>query len=315
MKFDRFKDNIDDACSDFIKVRNGKMWRFRAFLRLFLKFTDDMRKDYVGQFAAQSAFFTILSAVPFLMLVILCLKYFISVDVSAVTAPINSAFPSQVSVYVVQIITEVFYRSESIAGLSITAITALWASSRGTMAVYCGLNEIYGYVRTYRWISARITTFFYNIIFELVIVASAIILIFGNTLLAFMEEEFLPAHYLLLFVIRSKTPIFLVLLILAFTAVYTFLPQKKMKFRSQLPGAVFTAVGWLIFSYLFSLYIEYFSKYSVLYGSLTAIILLMLWVFSCVYMLLIGAEINKHKENGFFKRARRNLAKKTQKSS
>ena len=310
MKIDDFKDNIDDAYNDFIKKRWGTMPRTGAFLRCVLKFTDDMRKDYVGQYAAQSAFFTVLSAVPFLMLVILCLKYFVSVDVNAVTDTINNAFPVQVSVYLSQIITEVFHRSESIAVLSFTVIAALWASSRGTMAIYCGLNQIYGYVHVYNWFLARFASLLYNLVFVAVIVGTAIVLVFGNTLISFMDAEFAPAHYALMLLLKMKFPIFFVLFVLAFTAVYTFLPQRKIKFRSQLAGGVATAIGWMAFSYGFSIYIEYFARYSVLYGSLTAIVLLMLWVFSCVYMLLIGAEINKHIENGFFRRTVKNISNK-----
>ena len=74
------------------------------------------------------------------------------------------------------------------------------------------------------------------------------------------------------------------------------------KYKTQLVGAAATAVGWLGFSYVFSIYIMHYSRYSFLYGSLAAIVLLMLWVYFCVYMLLIGAELNKHIDNGFFRR-------------
>ena len=307
MKIDNIKDNIDYVCNDFIMKRRGKAPRFRAFLRMLLKFVDDMRADYVGQYAAQAAFFTILSAVPFLMLIILCLKYFVSVDLTAFIDTIDSVFPSQVSIYVSKIITEVFYRSESMAVLSATAIAALWASSRGTMAVYCGLNQIYGYVRMYNWFSARIASFFYNILIVAVIVATIIILVFGNTLMSFMDSEFVLAHYALVFILNMKFPIFFVLFVLAFTALYKVLPQRKTKFRSHIVGAVATAGGWIGFSYVFSIYIEYFAKYSLIYGSLTAVVLLMLWIFFGIYMLLIGAEINKHIEMGFFKRVKKNV--------
>lgn len=307
MKLDQIKDNFDDACNDFIKKRNGKLPRGRSFLRNFLKFIDDMRADYVGQFVAQAAFFTILSAVPFLMLVILCLKYFVVIDLNSVINTINETFPEQVTVYLSQILNEVFRRSDSIATMSITVIAALWASSRGTMAIYCGLNQIAGYVRPYNWFSARIVSFFYNIIFMVVIIATGVILIFGNAILSVLHDNLLTRYAPLARLLRLKFPIFFVLLVLAFASIYTFLPQKKMKFRKQLVGAVTTALGWMIFSWLFSVYVDFFGKFPILYGSLTAVVLLMFWVFFCLYILLIGAEINKHIEEGFFRRVKHNV--------
>ena len=304
---DDLKDNIDSVWNDFIMKRRGRAPRVKAFLRMFIRFTEDMRQDYVGQYAAQAAFFTVLSAVPFLMIVILCLKYFVNVDVTAITETIESAFPLQVSIYISQIITEVFYRSQSMAVLSFTVIAALWSSSRGMMSIYCGINQIYGYVRIYNWLSARLASLFYNIVFLAVLIGSIIVLIFGNSLMSLITPEGVVVFYPLRLVLTLKFPIFFVLFVLAFTSIYTLLPQRKTRFRSQIIGAVATAVGWMVFSYIFSIYIEKFSRYSVLYGSLTAIVLLMLWLYFCMYMLLIGAEINTHIENGFFHRVKRNV--------
>ena len=307
MMLDDFKDNIDSVWNKFIMKRRGRAPRVRSFLRMLIRFTDDMRKDYVGQYAAQAAFFTVLSAVPFLMIVILCLKYFVNVDVNAVTEMIEAALPLQVSSYISQIISEVFFRSQSMAVLSFTVIAALWSSSRGTMSIYCGINQIYGYVHIYNWFSARLASLFYNIVFLAVLIGSIIVLIFGNSLMSLIALESGVTDHPLRLIFALKFPIFFVLFVLAFTAIYTLLPQRKIRFRSQIIGAVATAVGWMVFSYLFSFYIERFARYSVLYGSLTAIVLLMLWLYFCMYMLLIGAEINKHIENGFFRRMKRNI--------
>ncbi|MGN0182142.1 MAG: YihY/virulence factor BrkB family protein [Candidatus Ornithomonoglobus sp.] len=267
----------------------------------------DMNDDNVGLYAAQSALFTMISAVPFLMLVILCLKYFINVDANAMAEAIRRTFPQPVSTYVCGIVSEIFMRSETVALLSATLATALWTSSRGIMAIYMGINNIYGYTRTTHWLAARITALLYDILFIAVIVASIICLVFGNTLLQLFRDYFnnyFVAHYALETVFRMKYLIFFVLFVFAFAGLYSFLPQKKMRFRSQLPGAAATAVGWIGFSFGFSVYITYFSKYSLLYGSLTAIIFMMLWIFFCIYMLLIGAEINKHIKNGYFRKMR-----------
>lgn len=318
---DNFKDNVLDnigsARGKFIRRQGKKMPRITLFIKMIVEFLTDMADDNVGLYAAQSALFTMLSAVPFLMLVILCLKYFINVDVSALAETIRRAFPMPVSTYIYSIVSEVFMRSETTALFSATLVTALWTSSRGIMAICMGLNNIYGYTRTTNWLAERITALFYDILFIAVIVASIACLVFGNTLLHLFREHFnnyFVAHYALEAVFKMKYLIFFVLFILAFAGLYSFLPQKKMRFRSQLPGAVATAVGWIGFSYGFSVYITYFSKYSLLYGSLTAIVFLMLWMFFCIYLLLIGAEINKHIKTGYFRKMRLVLSGKQYKN-
>lgn len=297
---ENIKENIDST-GDYLKNQVKRRPFIKRLLGKVYKFCNDINKDNISLYAGQSAFFTILSAVPFLMLVIFCIKYIISADILSIISMVSKAFPDPVSTYVRRIIIEVFYKTDSLAVLSVTIVSALWSASRGTMAIYSGLNNLFGYTKTDNWFASRIISFFYTILFVLVIAATIVVLVFGNAILTFADSEFKVAHYVLLILFRNKIPIFFVLFVLAFASLYSFLPQKKMKFAKQLPGAVATAIGWIGFSYGFSIYVMHFSRYSFLYGSITAIMLLMLWTYFCIYMLLLGAEINKHIEQGFFK--------------
>ncbi len=305
-----FREKLAIAARRIIKKQMRRTPRLVTFVKMVAEFIKDMSNDNVGLYAAQSAFFTMLSSVPFLMLVILCLKYFVDVNVASITMPIRRALPDVVASYISKVISEVFYRSQSVALLSATVITILWSSSRGTMAIYSGLNTIFGYTSHHNWLFSRIASFFYNLMLVAVIVASVGVLVFGNTLISLVDKEFVLAHYVLLLLFKLKFPIFFIVFVLGFAALYTFLPQRKAKYRSQLVGAAATAVGWIGFSYVFSLYIMHYAKYSFLYGSLTAIVLLVLWVYICIYMLLIGAEINKHIETGYFARMRNRVFRK-----
>lgn len=271
--------------------------RFASFIKEFI---DDIFEDNVGVYAAQATFFIVLSAVPFIMLLVLCLKYVIDVDLQALVTTLDRMLPRQLSVFVADILSEVFYRTQSTAVFSAAFITLLWSSSKGTMAIYCGLNQIYGTTKDQSWIRMRLLSFFYNILLIIMFVASIVVLLFGNSIMHLISEEFILAHYIFNLLIEFRTLIFFVLFILAFAALFTFLPQKKNKYRGQLWGAAITAVGWLLASYWISIYITYFPGVSYIYGSLTAVMLLMLWLFFCIYILLIGAEINKHIENGYF---------------
>lgn len=236
-------------------------------------------ENRIGLYAAQSAFFIILSSVPFVMLLAVLIKRLTSVDFDKIVSPMLNIFPKSLSGYISDIITEAIERSQSVTVLSIAVISMLWSSSRGMMAIYCGLNNIFGVVRQDRWLRTRIISFCYNLIIVLFIVLGIIVFLIGNLLFGF--------------IFRFKFLWFFIILVAVFSGIYAFLPQRKSKYISQLPGAAASGVGWIGFSYLFSVYIRYFSKFPVLYGSLTALALLMLWVYFCLYMFLIGAQINE----------------------
>lgn len=92
------------------------------------------------------------------------------------------------------------------------------------------------------------------------------------------------------------------ILVLFFLLIYTALPIDKGKPFTKLPGAVFSALGWLIFSALYSFYIDNFANYSYIYGSLTVIVLLILWLYVCMYILFLGEELNVMLRDGYLKR-------------
>ena len=70
------------------------------------------------------------------------------------------------------------------------------------------------------------------------------------------------------------------------------MPNKRGKPLRQLPGAIFTALGWVFASFLFSIYMDIFKGFSNMYGSLTTIIIIMLWLYFCMYVMLLGGELN-----------------------
>jgi len=70
------------------------------------------------------------------------------------------------------------------------------------------------------------------------------------------------------------------------------LPNHIVQLKVQLMGAAFSAVGWMIVSWIFSVYLDIFKGFSSMYGSLTTIVLIMLWLYFCMYILLLGGEVN-----------------------
>ena len=74
--------------------------------------------------------------------------------------------------------------------------------------------------------------------------------------------------------------------------IYKFLPNRRTNLKRQIPGAVFAAIGWMIISWIFSVYVDVFQGFSDMYGSLTTIVLIMLWMYFCMYTILLGGVVN-----------------------
>ena len=81
-------------------------------------------------------------------------------------------------------------------------------------------------------------------------------------------------------------------MIAAFTFIYQYTPNRRLKFRDVLPGSLFSTAGWIIISIGFSFYVDNFANYSNLYGGIAAIFILMMWIYLSSIILLIGGEIN-----------------------
>ena len=79
-----------------------------------------------------------------------------------------------------------------------------------------------------------------------------------------------------------------------FTALFTALPGRRTPLHCSLPGALLASLGWLIFSGLYSIYVENFSAYANLYGSVYAVALSMLWLYFCLSIVFYGAALNSY---------------------
>lgn len=244
----------------------------------------------MGAYAAFAAFFIIVSFFPFAMLLLTLLQFlpFSAADVSDYFAII---LPDSVMNTITPIIDEIYSAGGVL--ISATAIAAVWAASKGVYALVCGLNSVYGVKETRNIIVVRAMSVFYTIVFLFMLVLGIGMLIFGGKLFAMVESyvpwvtNFSDLRYL----------IALVLFVLFFLVMFRVLPNRKTKFAHELPGAVIAAVGWVLFSYIYSYYIDNFAAFPVIYGSITAAVFMMLWLYFCLYITLLAAEINSVRAN------------------
>ena len=180
------------------------------------------------------------------------------------------------------------------------ALFALWSSGKGMQSLIAGLNVIYHVKETRNWLTNRLYSMLYMFLFVIAIIISLLLLVMGNRihcsscdLCTISWREYWDGF------LSAKTFLVFVVLFLVFLVLYRYLPNRKASLKSQVPGAFIIAVAWSLFSYFFSLYFTFFPNFSNMYGSLSALIMVMLWLYCCMNLLLYGAEINAYFENQF----------------
>ena len=254
------------------------------------QFLNKISHDYVNAFSAQAALFILISIFPIIMTV-LNLIQFVPVTKTDFLRFAVDLVPPSFAPLTISIIEELYLKSSGTL-LSLSAIFTIWSASRGALAIISGLNAVYDIRENRSYLVLRLISCFYTVVFILMILVTLMLLVFGNSILSMLAARFSFFHALAATFISMRTIAALILLMCFFTFIYTFMPSRKSHFAKQLPGAIFSSAGWMAFSFFFSLYIDNFGNYANTYGSLTAIVLMMLWLYFCMYILFIGGEIN-----------------------
>lgn len=272
-------------------------------------FMDKCKKDKINAYSAQSAFFIILSMIPFLMVFSSLLRY-TSVTEEYLIEMIERLMPQYISPIVISMIEEVYNRSFGL--ISATVVMAIWSAAKGVQYMADGLNSCNDLEETRNWFVLRCWAIVYTVAFLVAIVFILVVLVFGNTLQG-LAARYVPimTHITNLFS-HLRGLIMLGSLILFFDIIFTTLPNKKLTFRSQIPGAALCAVLWYLFSFGISVYVDYFNGFS-MYGSLTTIALIMLWLYFCMYIMMFCAEINVVFNESFSRWVKKIQLKKSEK--
>lgn len=263
---------------------------FLSYVRKIRAFTTKLRDDSISAFAAQAAFFIILSFFPFLMFLLTLLNY-LPVSAEDLQTLASGIFPGTVNNILNTIFSELVEKSSGTV-LSVTVLAALWSASRGMLALVRGLNAVYQHKETRNYFLIRGVSILYTLGFAALLIAALVLLVFGNQLYDFIMAKLPFLGDLALSIMSLRFLVTMAILTVFFLLMYLVIPNRKSRFLRELPGAVLTAGGWLGFSFLFSFYIDHMEGYTYTYGSLTTLAVCMLWLYFCMYILFIGAEVN-----------------------
>lgn len=278
--------------------------RLKKIYIILYDFSMQIKKANLASFAGSTAFFLFLSLVPMLMVICSVIPYTPLTENDIVIA-FTDVTPDMADALVESIINEVY--TESAGVMSLAILVTIWSAGQGVLALIRGLNSIYGIPEKRNYILLRLIASLYTIIMLVVLILSLFVMVFGNQLVDFVLYRIPPLHYIVEFIMHFRFIFVWAILTFLFSALYAFLPNKKNSYNEQIPGAAFSAILWGLFSYAFSLYVDRFNDFG-LYGSISIIIVIMVWMYICMYIILIGAYLNK-----YFKPINRVLVGKRQK--
>lgn len=267
---------------------NDTQKKNRITPRLLIDFFRYVTGLQIPAFAANASFFMILAIFPIIMLLLSIIKL-TPYDEADLLSLVDRLAP-EVLQPLLTLISNELYSKISGAFLGITGLTAVWSASKGTMALITGLNTVYKTDDTRNYIVKRLMAAFYMLLFVAAVVLLMLLHVFWQFVTAVLKNYI--SFTLPILVTITRYAVMFVFLVLLFMLIMKVFPDRKSSFKSQLPGAVLAAVGWIVFSFIFSLYVNNFSSFTYTYGSLAAFVLAMLWMYFSMIILFVGGAIN-----------------------
>lgn len=269
-----------------IKMRKRSQLMIKFIKRLITKIMDN---DVTGM-AAQLAYFFLLSLFPLLIFMTTLLAY-TPLGQDDLFNVIKEFAPEDSFNMVRKTLDEVMANRNG-GLLSIGIIGTIWSASNGMNGLMRSLNRAYDVEEGRPFILARGLAIILTLAMIFVFLLALLVPVFGKQLGMFVfsylgySNEFLHIWG----VIRwTLTPI---ILFIIFFAIYLLAPSTKVKFKTAAPGALFASLGWIIVSFGFSFYVSKFGNYTSTYGSLGAMIVLMLWFYLSAIIIMVGGELN-----------------------
>ena len=253
-------------------------------------FINKLNRDRIYTFSATSAFFLILSIFPFLILLLGLVQY-TPLTEEFLLERIEDIFPELIYPVIESIVNEIYDNTGGTVVL-VSAIGTIWSASKGIMSIIRGINLCFNIDDKRNYFTVRLMSCAYTVIFAIALAFMLIVLVFGATLYNVVIKQLGALYTVIAFFLKHRFIIAIVVLTLLLAVMYTFLPAKRNKFLNMIPGAFVAAAAISGFSALLSLYVKFFPNFSVVYGSLTSFILLMLWIYFIMYIVFLGGEVS-----------------------
>lgn len=256
---------------------------------------NQIQEHEVTALAAQSTYYLVLSFFPFLIFIITVISYtpLLSEEIIYELEPF---LPEETFQLVMDNIRDIL-NARSGALLSTGMLMTVFLASNGVAALLKGINKAYKRTERRPYWKVRGMALLMTLALALLISLSLMLLVFGQLIGTYVFDMLgLPELFKEMWE-AARMLVSLAVMIIMFTFFYKVSPQQKVTLKESLPGAIFATIGWLVISYGFSYYVNHFGNYSVTYGGIGAIIVLLIWLYLSSVIVILGGEINAWRIN------------------
>jgi membrane protein len=278
------------------------LWKFGGLtpLKLTQLAMTKIGEDELSTRSAALSYYFILALFPMLLFLVSLVGVFAGPGSQlrdSIISGLGRLAPGSASELVHSVVNQTF-KSSSGLKLAMGLLGALWAASGGMGAVVVSLNVVYRVKETRAWWKQKLTIIGLTLALAALIVIALVLVLYGGKI-----GQLLATHIGLGDVFRIawkvlQWPLSFAAMFLSFSIIYYFGPNlEERKWNWVTPGAVTGVALWLVASLGFRLYLHFFNSYSATYGSLGAVIILMLWLYITGFAVLIGGELNWIIEN------------------
>ncbi|ERI11142.1 YihY/virulence factor BrkB family protein [Aneurinibacillus aneurinilyticus] len=263
--------------------------RSRLF-RFGYELVDRFIRDDVSGMAAQLAYYFLLSLFPFFIFAFTLIGYLPISTENALTI-IQIVAPEKVTELLEDNLHS-FLNTRRGWLLFLSLAGTLWTSSSAIHAIIVALNRAYDVADERSYFMSRLLAILFTIGIVIAIFMTLLLPVFGKTIEVFFTSRIHVPDYILLIWYLLRWVVSLMFLISLFAFLYYFAPNCDVNWKVAIVGALFAGLGWLGVSYGFSYYVNNFSNYSLTYGSLGGVIILMIWFYLSALILILGGHIN-----------------------
>lgn len=272
-----------------MQIKNEKTSGIKKVMQYIHAFQSMQKSVNIGAHASSAAFFLFLSIIPVVMIACALLQHAPDVQVELWSYISEAVVPKTVADFLMNLVNT--YQGSPMTIVSVSAAITVWSASKGMLALMRGMNAVYELEESRNYIMLRLRAFVYTVFFLLSILLSIVLLVFGNTVVELLANVVIIGE--IWGWLQSLRHVMVAcFLAVAFCIFYCLLPNNRMPWKQQLPGALVASVFWILYSFFFSVYIDYFNGFS-MYGSLTTVIIVMIWLYFCMYIFFCGVVINR----------------------
>lgn len=295
------------------------MKKIKKIINKVLKIKKHLENKYgkiqIGNISARSAevsFYMLLSIFPFLLFTISSVVFIPMVYLNKYINILSNIVPPTVFPIIETMIRSII-GNRSVKLLIMSFFLAIWSMSKAVKSLIRGVNRSYGVIEDRSFFEVLFISLIFAAMLILLLIVSMILLIFGEKLGIFIFNLIGLNNYFMYIWNVLRYTIGIIIVIIVLVGLYTVTPNIEIMYKDSIPGAVFSTFSWIVVTYAYSFYINNFSTYDVIYGSLGGIIVLITWLYLSSYTIFLGCELNArllYKKRNTIRRKSRYIIKK-----